>query len=317
MIATCPSKINCPGTDFPFLNNSSEGPDVLTFFDVAFGYNPPPLSYNFTALGCVSLCESTVSQADANQCAANQAYLCANGQQQNPGLPGTPIGPGQVPPVYSNGPKSCTTFCKDGLPFTFTVPGGYVVGPSQAVVDFVAQQNACSLSSGRRICLGKFPTDPICGGQFFSASITATGSFLGQYPFFNTFSIISGNLPQGIVFNGGQITGDSVSISGTPTEGGQFTFTVQVEDPLGDFQRKTYVMRVINIDTQSFPSGSLNAHYSQTLQQTGAKTPVSWQVQSGQLPPGLALNEETGEISGTPTQNGDFTFTIALQESAT
>jgi hypothetical protein len=41
--------------------------------------------------------------------------------------------------------------------------------------------------------------------------------------------------------------------------------------------------------------------FSQTLQETGATSAVTWTIISGQLPDGLALNSVTGTISGTPT----------------
>lgn len=45
--------------------------------------------------------------------------------------------------------------------------------------------------------------------------------------------------------------------------------------------------------------------------------PLSWQVNTGSLPPGLTLDEESGILSGTPTTPGTFNFTIELQSSAT
>ncbi len=43
------------------------------------------------------------------------------------------------------------------------------------------------------------------------------------------------------------------------------------------------------------------ARYSQTLSATGGATPYRWLIGGGQLPPGLVLNELTGQISGVPT----------------
>jgi len=45
--------------------------------------------------------------------------------------------------------------------------------------------------------------------------------------------------------------------------------------------------------------------FSMTLQETGAKTAVTWSITAGQLPAGLTLDVTTGAISGTPTSQ-DF-----------
>ncbi len=44
--------------------------------------------------------------------------------------------------------------------------------------------------------------------------------------------------------------------------------------------------------------------------------PYSWSVTSGQLPTGLALTSTTGNIAGTPTTNGQYTFTLQVTDSS-
>jgi hypothetical protein len=43
--------------------------------------------------------------------------------------------------------------------------------------------------------------------------------------------------------------------------------------------------------------------------------PVTWSISAGALPAGLSINASTGEITGTPTDAGDSTFTISAVDS--
>ena len=68
------------------------------------------------------------------------------------------------------------------------------------------------------------------------------------------------------------------------------------------------------ITTESLPNGTVGTAYSQTLAATGSDT-ITLSVSNGSLPDGLNLNEDTGEISGTPTTAGSYTFTIKVENN--
>ncbi len=56
--------------------------------------------------------------------------------------------------------------------------------------------------------------------------------------------------------------------------------------------------------------------YKQLLIVTGGKSPYTWSVSAGSLPPGLSLTND-GVISGTPTTTGTFNFTTQVTDSQT
>ncbi len=132
-----------------------------------------------------------------------------------------------------------------------------------------------------------------------------------------TWTVASGSLPPGLQLN--QNTG---AISGTPSTAGTSTPTIRVQD-VGSPQQATQKPFSItvslpgppSITTTSLPNGSFNNAYSQTLQVTGGVSPRTWGVISGSLPPGLGLNASTGQISGTATQTGTFSFTVQVTDA--
>jgi len=71
----------------------------------------------------------------------------------------------------------------------------------------------------------------------------------------------------------------------------------------------------LQITTTSLPEGQVNQSYSQTLQAIGGSAPYTWSIISGNLPNGLSLNPSTGIISGTPTTQGTFNFTVQVKDN--
>jgi hypothetical protein len=63
------------------------------------------------------------------------------------------------------------------------------------------------------------------------------------------------------------------------------------------------------IITPYLPDGLLGSSYRKTIEATG-DDPITWSLDSGDLPRGLTLNPETGVVSGRPTLVGTFTFTV-------
>ena len=67
--------------------------------------------------------------------------------------------------------------------------------------------------------------------------------------------------------------------------------------------------------TASLPSGNVGTSYSGTLAASGGTAPYRYTLISGSLPKGLALNPETGAISGKPTTAGTSSVWVVVRDA--
>jgi hypothetical protein len=144
----------------------------------------------------------------------------------------------------------------------------------------------------------------------YSAALQATG---GIAPL--TWSLASGALPTGLsLASSGAITGD-------PTVPGTFGFTVQVTDSSAgpasaQAPLSITVVTVMSISTTSLPAGSEGITYLAQIEASGGIPPYAWSLATGSLPPGLTMQPASGVFSGSPTSQGNFTFTVAVWDSS-
>lgn len=144
-------------------------------------------------------------------------------------------------------------------------------------------------------------------GVSYNTQLSATG---GQLPYAG-WQITAGSLPNGVDLNAA-----SGRISGTPTESGSFDFTVQVTDSVGANGTKDFTLVIappaLQIETTSLPDGTVGSSYDTALSAVGGTQPYTWSTASGSLPPGLSLGASSGQIQGTPTTPGDFSFGVEV-----
>ncbi|MGA9685456.1 MAG: Ig domain-containing protein [Candidatus Sulfotelmatobacter sp.] len=72
---------------------------------------------------------------------------------------------------------------------------------------------------------------------------------------------------------------------------------------------------LITIQT-ALPNGTVSSSYHEQLSVSGGLAPYQFLVALGALPSGLSLNQQTGDISGTPTLPGNFRFAIEVTDSS-
>jgi hypothetical protein len=128
-----------------------------------------------------------------------------------------------------------------------------------------------------------------------------------------TWSITSGSLPTGLSL---AANGD---ITGTPTVLETQFITVKVADASGQIASKDFSVSVnlaLAVTTLSLPNGSVGAAYGDIpVEVVGGDGDYTWTVTGGALPAGLSLDDETGEISGTPTLAVvDLAVTIEVED---
>ena len=173
-------------------------------------------------------------------------------------------------------------------------------------------------------------------GDSYHQKLTASG----DEPM--TWSIAAGELPAGLT-----LSPDGI-IFGTPSAKGAFPFTVKVANDLDDIDTADYTITVvgppvITVSSDTLPaaepgkpyrfhftsdedtpatdasplSGSANSPANVRSVSSDAlavdsaldATGVSWSLEAGALPDGLSLAPD-GELSGTPHDPGDYTFTV-------
>jgi uncharacterized protein YhjY with autotransporter beta-barrel domain len=195
--------------------------------------------------------------------------------------------------TYTNNGDGATTDSFDfpdsnGNPITVTVS---IAAPSSPIT----------------VSPASLPT-PQVGTAYAPVTMSATG---GTAPYTYTLTSGAASLPPGMAFNSG-------TFSGTPTEDGSFSVTIQVTDSASLTTNKSYEL---NIPAPTFTFGSLPAPavgvpYNQTIPVTGGTLPYnSFSVSSGALPNGLTLSS-SGVLSGVPIAAGTYNFVVQMTDSS-
>ena len=157
-------------------------------------------------------------------------------------------------------------------------------------------------------------TASLPGGQVGIAYSQTLGASGGTPPY--TWLITAGALPAGL-----SLDGSTGAITGTPTTVETANLTVQAADSQGVPFTATKDLSIVVlpsalvITTASLPAGVEGQAYSASLAAAGGIAPYTWFVARVDLPEGLRLNVQTGEITGTPFEAGTANVTFQANDS--
>ena len=224
---------------------------------------------------------------------------------------------------YSTSSSIPPTSWQSGTTFTGLTAGVtyYIFARSEANTNYAAGAPQVSAIPTAPASIAPSITTATLPGGTEGAAYSATLAATGSSPI--TWSVSNGSLPSGLTFSPAGV------ILGTPTTAGSSSFTVTATNVAGS-DAKAFSITVATVTpptpptptvtppnmpgNTSLPSGSAGSAYNESLFATGS-LPMTWTLVSGNLPPGLTLLPD-GTISGTPTQEGTYTITVTVSNSA-
>jgi hypothetical protein len=145
-------------------------------------------------------------------------------------------------------------------------------------------------------------------GIRFERSFTATGGS-GTY----RWSVSSGALPAGVALDATRGT-----IVGAPRSAGSYQFVLTATDSEGQVASATAAMRVVPrlvIKPSRLKVATVARAYGARLGARGGVQPLKWRVARGKLPPGMALSQTRGTLTGIPRRAGSFHVTVEARDA--
>jgi Putative Ig domain/Galactose oxidase, central domain/Bacterial Ig-like domain/Kelch motif len=257
--------------------------------------------YSITIIGPFSISTTTLANWTVNQSGYSQTIATTGGAS-----------PYSFAVVAGSIPSGLTFNTSSGvITGTPTTPGNFVfeIKATDSIGDSASQAYLITINQALAITTTSLANWTV-NQPSYSQAITTSG---GTAP--DSFAITGGSLPAGL-----SLDPASGIVSGTPSATGAFSFTVTATDASGATVSQSYAITInpaLAITTTTLPNWAVNeSGYSQTIAIVGGTAPDSFAVTAGNLPAGLTLDPASGIISGTPTAEGAFPFTVAAIDAS-
>jgi len=269
---------------------------------------PPPASGGGEAVLVVT---SPVTAASAPAGYTLTCKAAAATPTQNPASPGSNPASTAANPASSSNPASNPTSPESN---PSTAPASTPATPPTTSQSSPPQsQNPGSLSFAPNL------SETVNLGDNISIGTGASG---GTTPYTWTES----GLPSFVTATSGGAWNIAFSIVGTATAVGTYPFTVTLSDSAGDSLTKQYTLTVLAPNSEEWSTTGFDPSEAEVgipfsgkfyvAGQTSGLT-ISWTLTAGSFPPGLSLDSGTGVVTGTPTQQGTYGFTVVATNVAT
>lgn len=208
------------------------------------------------------------------------------------------INPGDKPPIgpYFNHFQECSAWCPSGKIFVGEQAPFTVIGKTQDDADAIAKVMACAKAQKDRVCFVPLTTGPFCLGQHIDIPVVVANG-TGQH--------MDLSMPKGVPGLGFKQTGaNRASLSGNPTEVGEYDVEFMAVSPDGLATKDTFKVKVWGFTTFN-PTLVVGVSSAFSWAASGpAKSPFLFSSPDT-MPPGLTLHSD-GTLTGIPTTAGTY-----------
>jgi uncharacterized protein (TIGR03437 family) len=211
---------------------------------------------------------------------------------------GTPVGAATATVNSNLAPVSTTPFVLSS-------------GPAPRFVDISVPQTAFAIAGCPTQTI--YPQPPLPDAEVGQAySITFAVVPMSQVQ----WGVAQGALPPGQTLS--PLSG---LLSGIPVTSGQYTFTIQAQNSGGGGEtQSTYTLNVLQAlmitPPPPLPVGIVGQPYTPvTFRPSGGRPPYHFSSNPATVPPGFTL-DAFGDLTGVPSQPGNFTFSLTVTDGA-